>query len=127
MRSVARNLASVAVLAFVCVGCMPRFQGAEGFTSATTPVDYKAEREKPGAWKGDPYAFGGAADASGGLKPQTSYGRGARPDAAEAIDPKLNQPAKGTGQHAGEYPAYADPSHGNSNAPAAQPQPGAIR
>jgi hypothetical protein len=125
MRFAPRQLASVAILAFACAGCTVRFQGADGFVSATTPVDYAAERAKPDAWKGDKYAFGGVGDANGGLKPETSYGKGARKDAPEPLDVKLGQPAKGTGRNAGEFPAFADPSYNNSNAPIAQPLPGA--
>jgi len=125
MRPAYRQLFLVAALGFVASGCSMRFQGGEAFSSALTPVDYAAERQKPGAWKGDPYAFGGSADASGGTKPQTSYGAGARPDSSEPFDVRMNNPAKGTGRNPGEFPTYADPSYGNSNAPFAQPRPSA--
>lgn len=125
MRSAPRHLASIAVLAFACAGCSVRFQGAEGFVGSTTPVDYAAERKAADSWKGDKYASGGIADSTGGMKTETNYGKGARLDAPEPLDVKLGQPAKGTGRNAGEFPAYADPSYNNSNAPVAQPLPGA--
>lgn len=121
-----RRVAVLGLFALVVVGCKPRFQGAEGFVSATTPVDYAKERAKPGSWKGDPYAYGGIADSTGGLRAKTNYGAGAREDAPEKIDPRQNQPAKGIGHNSGEFPANADPSYGNSNGPAAQPLPGAV-
>lgn len=109
------------LLVLFAVGCKPRWQGAEGFVSATTPVNYAAERAKADSWKGDPYAFGGTALANGGLKTQTQYGRGAKGDDGTPLNLNQIDPIKGTGQNSGEYPVYADPSHGNSNAPANQP------
>ncbi len=109
-------------VAVVSVGCS-RYQGGEAFVGATTPVDYAAERAKPDAWKGDPGAFGGSADASGGLKTQTSYGVGARNDNPAPLDVNAIQPAKGTGQQAGENHVWSEPSHGNTNAPFAQAGP----
>jgi hypothetical protein len=123
MRSAFLKLAPLAILLFT--GC--RWQGAEGFVSATTTVNYAAEREKPDAWKGDPYAFGGVADASGGLKTQTQYGAGAPKDDTAPLNVRMAQPMKGTGQNAGEYPVHGDPSYGNSNAPVAQPTPSDVR
>jgi hypothetical protein len=125
MRSGFSKLAPFVVVALCAVGCTPRFKGGEAFVGATTPVDYAANRKAEGAWKGDPYAFGGTADASGGLEARTNYGAGARPNATEPLDTRLSQPMKGIGQNAGEYPAWADPSHGNTNAPFAQPSPSA--
>lgn len=119
MRVAVLKFAPLAVL--MAFGCTPRWQGAEGFVSATTPVDYAAERQKEDAWKGDPYAFGGTAAANGGLKTRTQYGFGAKGDDGEALNLKQIEPAKGTGQNNGELPVWADPSHGNSNAPANQP------
>ena len=122
MRVAVVKFAPLAVL--MAVGCSPRWQGAEGFVSATTPVDYAAERAKPDAWKGDPYAFGGSGAANGGLKPRTQYGRGAQADDGLPLNLRQIEPTKGTGQNQGELPVYADPSHGNSNAPANQPLAG---
>jgi|GEM_PF-943427 len=102
-------------------GC--RFQGKEAFLSSTTPVEYAANRRDDG-WKGDPYAFGGSADASGGLKSQTSYGAGSNPRSTEPIDPTYDRPAKGTGQHPTDQPVQAAPGHGLVNAPSFQPQAG---
>lgn len=124
MRSGLSKLASLGLLAAAVIGCTPRFQGAEGFLSATTPVDYKADREKPDVWKGDPYANGGIADSTGGKQVRAQYGTGAKDKSDDKFDPVLNQPAKGLGQASGELPAYADPSRGNSNSPEAQPPMG---
>jgi hypothetical protein len=114
---------------FAVAGCTEsglRFKGGEAFMSTTTPVDYKANREKPTAWQGDPYAFGGSANASGGLKTGTSYGAGARSDAPERLNPAYDQPQKGSGQNPGEYTNQGAPGHGVTNAPSLQPQPESV-
>lgn len=105
-------LISLGVVALA--GC--RFKGAEGFISATTPVEYKVG-------KGDPYASGGIAGATGGTNVTTNYGKGARNVSTGKLDPKLDQPAKGVGQEPGENPVTAGSGYGNSNAPAHQIDP----
>lgn len=110
----------------VVAGCSPRFKGVEAFKTSSTPVDYQANREKPDAWQGDPYANGGSANASGGLNTVTNYGAGARSDAPERLNPKYDQPQKGSGQNPGEYTNQGAPGFGVTNAPALQPQPESV-
>ncbi len=95
-------------------GC--RFKGIESFKSATTPVEYKDGI-------GDPYASGGIASATGGTNTVTQYGKGALAQGRGKLDPSFDQPAKGTGQHAGEAPVQSRQGFGNSNAPANQTVP----
>ena len=104
-------VAGLAVLS----GC--RFKGVEGFRAATTPVDYKDGQ-------GDPYTKGGIADATGGVVTGAQYGTGARKNPMGTLNPKLDQPAKGSGQEPGEQSQAASAGHGNSNAPSSQPLPG---
>lgn len=113
MRTALRLALLTAVVASL-TGC--RFKGYEGFSAATTP----GLGEARGSF-GDPYGNGGIADASGGLKPATSYGRGAQ--AKGAVRPGYDQPQKGSGQARGEYPNVGTPGHAQTNAPSFQPSP----
>jgi hypothetical protein len=116
MRTALRFALLAAVSASV-VGC--RNEGWEGFAKATSPnpIDYSKV-------KGDPYGYGGVADATGGLNAATRYGQGAR--AGGAVLPGYDQPSKGSGQQRGESPNVATPGHVRTNAPAFQPSPGEI-
>lgn len=113
MRTVVRFALLATVVASVS-GC--RFKGYESFSSSTTPMTYDYTKVK-----GDPYGSGGTADASGGLNPQTRYGLGAQKGGKTATD--FDQPQKGTGQQAGEYPNVAAAGHAQTNAPSFQPSP----
>ena len=114
MRSALRLVLLAAVAASVA-GC--RFKGYESFSSSTTPRPESFDYPKPG----DPYGDNGVGDATGGLKSGTRYGLGAR--ANGDVRPGYDQPAKGSGQQAGEYPNVARAGHAQSNAPAFQPSP----
>jgi len=94
-------------------GC--RFKGVESFETSTTPV-------KVGPVRGDKYGNGGIAYASAGTHVETRYGLGADPNSASKVDPKLDRPAKGSGQQAGEEGGDAAAGYGKSNAPANQPK-----
>lgn len=112
-----RNALRLAFLAAVVAslsGC--RFKGYESFRSATTPnpIDYSKV-------KGDPYGYGGIADATGGLDPKTHYGEGSKESGT--VRPGYDQPQKGSGNQSGEYPNVAAPGHAQTNAPAYQPSP----
>jgi len=102
-------LLGVALLA----GC--RFKGIESFETATTPVKYDKV-------PGDKYGNGGIAYASAGNHVQTRYGLGANPNSTDKVDPKLDRPAKGSGQGVGEEGGDAAAGYGKSNAPANQPK-----
>lgn len=115
MRTLVR-LASFAAVAASVSGC--RFKGYEAFSAATTPMNYTYPK------KGDPYGYGGTADASGGLQPQAQYGTGAQENGT--VLPGYDQPQKGSGQQLGEYPNVASPGHAKTNAPAFQPSPSDI-
>jgi hypothetical protein len=115
MRNELLKFAGLAVLAFAIGGC--RIKSWESYESATTP-------NPPGTWKGDEYAWGGVADATGGLKPQVQYNEGARSTPTGKLDPTYDQPMKGTGLNPGDYNTTALPGHGNTNAPAFQGTPG---
>lgn len=95
-------------------GC--RFKGVESFETATTPQSYHATR-------GDAYGNGGVAYATAGRNVTTRYGIGSNPNSPDKVDPKLDRPAKGTGQQPGEIGGEAAPGYGKSNAPANQAQP----
>ncbi len=105
-----------AMLGLLLSGC--RWKGYESFSSATTP------HPPVGTWKGDPYASGGSADATGGVNAKTTYGKGARSGPGVVANPNYDQPAKGTGLQPGENNGKAKEGHANSNAPALQDQPG---
>jgi len=111
----------VALVGVVLVGGC-RFKGVESFKTATTPVNYAQERLMEHT-KGDPYANGGIAYASAGSRLKTRYGIGANANSTEKVNPKLDQPAKGSGQQPGEEGGDAAPGYGKSNAPANQPLP----
>ena len=98
------------VLVLASSGC--RFKGGESFASATTPHEPKA------SYQGDPYSNGGIADATGGAKPETRYGMGAKTGAAAKPNYNYDQPAKGSGQQPGE-----NPGTGVGNAPVQQGKP----
>jgi hypothetical protein len=110
------SLLSVVVLGGILAGC--HSDGIDSFDAATTPVP----RIGDAAWKGDKYAYAGAAGASGGTKPDTQYGDTARGTRGK-LNPSFDQPAKGVGQQPGEYPVEANVGFGHSNAPANQPSP----
>ena len=114
MRSALR-LALLAALGTSVVGC--RFKGYESFSSATTPRPDLHVYPKAG----DPYGGQGLADATGGLNPGTRYGLGAK--ANGDVRPGYDQPQKGSGQQAGEYPNVAAAGHAQTNAPSFQPSP----
>lgn len=99
------------------VGCY-RVKGFASFESATTPIPPK------GTWAGDPYANGGIADATGGVKTATNYGKGAKTGSSATANPGYDQPTKGSGLQPGENNGQAKPGFGTSNAPALQQDPG---
>lgn len=112
------SIVAVLLLGVAVSGC--RFKGAESFNTSVSPYGEPAQ-------KGDDYTYGGIADANGGQKVRASYSKGAPAfDANGKVDPSYDQPAKGTGQHPGEYPNTARAGYGNVNAPAFQPLPGSI-
>jgi hypothetical protein len=116
-----RNALRLAFLAAVVAslsGC--RFKGYESFSSVTTPMPEVYQTPK----KGDPYGYGGVADATGGLDPKTRYGQGS--NNAGTVRPGYDQPQKGSGNQPGEYPNVAAPGHAQTNAPAYQPSPSDI-
>jgi hypothetical protein len=92
-------------------GC--RFKGIESFETATTPVKVQPV-------SGDKYGSGGIAYASAGTHPETRYGIGSDPNSTEKVDPKLDRPAKGSGQQPGELGGDAAAGYAKSNAPANQ-------
>lgn len=63
MRKFALLLVPMVILA---TGCQPRFKGIESHNSALTP-------NGPMPNKGDKYATSGIGEATGGIKPATSY------------------------------------------------------
>jgi hypothetical protein len=72
-RLVEVGLLSLCLGGLALVGCEPpRIKAIESFQSSTTP-------NPPPTWKGDKYAQGSLADATGGLNPKSSYSRGERP------------------------------------------------
>ncbi|MFZ4508430.1 MAG: hypothetical protein ACOYON_12120 [Fimbriimonas sp.] len=104
-------------------GCDPqpaRLKGIESFQSATTP-------NPPATWKGDPYASGGIAGATGGLSSKTSYGHGAKKSTDQVTDPVLNRPMKGSGEGPGARISTMPGGYGTPNAPANQPMPSSVR
>lgn len=105
----------LAVSGIMLTGC--RVKGVESFLQATTPHDYKE-------WRGDPYANGGTATASGGLNPQTNYGLGASPNGKPEVS--YDAPAKGSGLQPGEEPASGRPWWATQNAPAWQDGPSSV-
>lgn len=110
------RIAVIAIAVSILVsGCSPRVKGFESFTSATQPVKFKDKYE------GDPYSNGGIADASGGRNVATEYGSGAKTGAGAKMNPEYDQPAKGTGQLAGENPGTKASA---GNGPIMQPVPG---
>ncbi|MDR3691405.1 MAG: hypothetical protein P4L46_18645 [Fimbriimonas sp.] len=110
---------TLAGLLFVA-GC--RFKGVESFEKSTTPVNYAKQDAEYGV-KGDPYMSGGIAYASAAHQTKTRYGQGANVQSTSPVDPKLDRPAKGSGQQPGEEGGDAAPGYGHSNAPANQPAP----
>ena len=108
------KFAALAGLVVMAGGC--RFKGVESFETATTPQQYPKVR-------GDIYGNGGIARASAGDRVSTRYGFGSDPNSQAPVDPKLDHPAKGSGQQAGEIGGDAAPGHDKSNAPANQPLP----
>jgi hypothetical protein len=118
LMSMRKNWVILASLSAVLMVSGCRFKGVEGFEKATTPVDY-VQQNKENNVQGDPYANGGIAYASAGKRVHTRYGTGANMGSTDKIDPKMDQPAKGTGQQPGELGGDAD-GHGQSNAPANQ-------
>jgi hypothetical protein len=130
-----RNALRFALLAAVLVsvaGC--RFKGFESFSKATSSRGEESKEFNFGesAKANDPrrewgkYSGGGIAEANGGLNTQTRYGLGAQKDGK--VMQGFDQPTKGTGQLPGEYSGGSAAGHGQSNAPAFQPEPGsAIR
>ena len=115
-----RNWVILATLTGVLMVSGCRFKGVESFEKATTPVDYAQQSKDV---QGDPYANGGIAYASAGKRIHTRYGTGANLSSTDKVDPKMDQPAKGTGQQAGELGSDAAAGHGQSNAPANQGGP----
>ncbi len=127
-----RNALRFALFAAVIVsvsGC--RFKGYESFSKATSDrveeskkIDfgesYSSNHPERKEW--GKYSGGGIAEANGGLNSQTRYGLGAQKDGK--VMPSFDQPAKGTGQQPGEAPNAAADGHGQTNAPAFQPEPG---
>lgn len=109
----------VMVAGFVLSGC--RFKGVESFLTSTTPQPPIGQSNE--TWKGDEYARGGIAEASGGLNAETNYGKGARANTTAPVVPSYDQPAKGIGGQAPEYPVQAGPGYGHSNGPALQNSP----
>ena len=109
-----RWLLPAALLALTVTGC--RFKSWESFEAATTP-------NPPGEWKGDKYTNAGLADSSGGQKTDVPYSEGASTSVVGKLDPKFDQPAKGSGLRPGEAPAAAKAGHGHTNAPSFQPGP----
>ena len=112
-----RLLLPVALVLASLGGC--RFKSWESFESATTP-------NPAGTWKGDEYASGGIAGASGGLQPKTHYGLGARAAQPGKLHGDMDQPAMGTGLRAGEYSGSGVPGSNRSNAPINQGDPGSV-
>ena len=108
------SIGLIAIVGLGVSGC--RFKGVESFLSATTPQEHVPV-------KGDPYARGGIADATGGVNPATNYGKGSDPNSKSKVS-SYDQPAKGAGQQPGEPTVDAAPGYGKSNAPALQPAPG---
>lgn len=108
----------IAILAACSFGC--RFKSWESFESATTPAPRASE------WKGDEGSFGGIPEATGGLKTQTSYGYGARAGMNNQLNASYDQPAKGSGQQAGENTVEAAAGYGKVNGPAFQSSPSVI-
>jgi hypothetical protein len=120
MRSTAAKFSVVLLAGVLLGGC--RFKGWESFESATTPF----HRDNSSDWHGDPGSAGGVAMASGGTKTQTTYGAGAKADAAAPLNASYDQPAKGSGQQPGEGTIEAAPGFGNANGPAFQNTPGSV-
>lgn len=98
----------LATLVLMLSGC--RIKGIESFQSATEPVK---SQEK---YQGDKYSNGGIADATGGVKTETSYNAGAKTGAAAKLNSEYDAPTKGTGQIPGENPGI-----GIGNGPVMQP------
>src|SRR5688572_16038417 len=61
-----RRLLPLLAVACSVAGCSTRLETYESYSSAVTPAAPKAQR-------GDPYAAGGIAEASGGIKTKTQY------------------------------------------------------
>lgn len=110
------ELVRFGVLCGVVLLCGCRFKGIESFETATTPVKFEKA-------SGDRYSNGGIAYASAGSHVATRYGLGSNPNSAEKVDAKLDKPAYGTGQEAGEEGGESAAGYGKSNSPANQPQP----
>src|SRR5579862_3317643 len=114
------KLVLLGLAVFALGGC--RYKGWESFMSATTP-NLPASHPAGRVVSGDAYAYGGVGLANGGLKPQTNYGLGSDPNSTAPVNPKFDQPEKGSGQQPGEYPNVGAPGAGQENGPGLQPRP----
>jgi hypothetical protein len=120
------RLLPLLLIAPAVTGC--RYKGWESFYSATTS-QAKREAEYPtlnGKIRGNPAGFGSLAGANGGLLTKTNYGAGADANSSASVNPAFDQPEKGSGQQAGEYPNEAAAGYAQDNGPALQPQPDAV-
>lgn len=87
---------------FVSSGC--HFKGPDSFVSATTPMEHKD------TYQGDKYSNGGIGNATGGLKPDTQYGAGAKKGPGTVMNVGGDAPAKGSGTRPGENPGTGRPN-----------------
>jgi hypothetical protein len=116
-----KSVFGLLILAGALGGC--RFKGGESFLAVTTPMPEHKGHLGTADWKGDPYAAGGIAEASGGTVILKTYGKGARSNVPGKLDTSFDQPAKGSGQQPGEFTNEARGGFGKSNAPGLQASP----
>jgi hypothetical protein len=109
-----RSVLLVSALVVVASGC--RFKSWESFESATTP-------NPPGEWKGDKFALGGSASATGGLDTKTYYNKSAK-NLGTTSD--YDTAAKGSGQVPGEPTMGNRNGQGNNNGASFTETPGAV-
>jgi hypothetical protein len=110
-----RSLLLLGALLVMAAGC--RFKSWESFQAATTP-------NPPGEWKGDPYAAGGPASATGGTKTETTYNPSAK--RLGTTDDNYDSPAKGSGTIPGEPTVSNRNAQGNNNGAAFTDTPGSV-
>jgi hypothetical protein len=110
-------LAAVVALTTVS-GC--RIKSWESFEAATTP-------NPPGEWKGDEYASGGLANATGGLNTKTRYAEGSKNEQTSGINAGYGNPIKGSGLQPGENTVANKDGHGNQNSPSFDASPSSVQ